>query len=70
MRDKDQVVTGHPPHTHLFCWFLFCVLPLLSVSPVLTVRPASRRFLGVPFWAPRVFAILLELMGLELARPF
>ena len=27
-------------------------------------------FLGVPFWAPRVFGILLELTGLELARPF
>ena len=27
-------------------------------------------FLGAPFWAPRVFGILLELMGLELARPF
>ena len=24
----------------------------------------------MPFWAPRVFGILLELMGLELARPF
>ena len=35
-----------PPHTHLSCWFLFliCVPPLLSVSPVLAVRPASRRF--------------------------
>ena len=41
----------------------------MSVSPVLAVRPASLRgFLGVPFWAPRVFEILLELMGLELVR--
>ena len=35
-----------PPHTHLSCLFLFlfCVPPLLSVSPVLAMRPASRRF--------------------------
>ena len=46
-----------PLHTHLFCWFLvFCVPPLLSVSPVLAVRPASWWFsrgaiLGpVRFW--------------------
>ena len=50
--------------------FSFCVLPLLSVSPVLAVRSASCWFFGVPFWALRVFGILLELMGLELARPF
>ena len=58
-----------PPHTHLFSGsFSFCVPPLLSVPPVLAVRPASRRFSGVPFWAPRGFGILLELMGLELVR--
>ena len=34
------------------------------------MRPVSWRLFGVPFWAPRVFGILLELMGLELARPF
>ena len=50
--------------------FSFCVPPLLSVSPVLAVRPASWWFFGVPFWAPGVFGILLELTGLELARPF
>ena len=41
----------------MFRPFWPCVL-LLGVS------------LGVPFWAPRVFGILLELTGLELARPF
>ena len=39
----------------MFRPFWPCV-PLLGVS------------LGVPFWAPRVFGILLELMGLELVR--
>ena len=49
-----------PPRTHLFFWFFsFCVPPLLSVPPVLAVRPASWRFAGVPFWAPGVFGILL-----------
>ena len=71
-RDKDQVVTGHPlTRTCFAVSFSFCVPPLLSVSPVLAVRPASWWFFGVPFWAPRVFGILLELMGLELVRsPF
>ena len=45
LRDKDQVVTGHPSHALVFLVsFLVCVPPLLSVSPVLAVRPASRRF--------------------------
>ena len=71
-RDADQVVTGHPRTRTCFAGsFLFCVPPLLSVSPVLAVRPASWWFFGVPFWAPRVFGILLELMGLSLlTRPF
>ena len=70
-RDKAQVVTGHP-HTHLFSSvfvLLFCPAALVY-RPFLAVRPASWCFLGVPFWAPRVFGILLELTGLELARPF
>ena len=56
-----------PPHTHLFCLFLFsfCVRRVCSL-PVLAVRPASWRFFGVPFWAPCVFGILLELV----LRPF
>ena len=68
-REKDQVVTGHP-HTHLCLLFLFFCPAAFGVSPVLAVRPASWRFFGVPFWAPRVFGILLEHTGLELARPF
>ena len=59
------------PHTHLGCFFLFFFCPAALVcSPFLAVRPASWRFFGVPFWAPRIFGILLELTGLELARPF
>ena len=42
LRDKDQVVTGHPFTRTCFAGsFSFCVPPLLSVSPVLAVRPAS-----------------------------
>ena len=64
LRDKDQVVAGHP-HTHLFCCSgsRFCPAALVFL-PLLGV------FFGLPFWAPPVFGILLELMGLELARPF
>ena len=58
-REKDQVVTG-PPHTRLCLLSFFCCSAALVVSPVLAVRPASWRFFGVPFWAPRVFGILLE----------
>ena len=61
LRDTDQVVTGHP-HTRFFaCSFsLFACFALFGRASCL----------GVPFWAPRVFGILLELTGLELARPF
>ena len=57
---------------HALVWsFFFSFCPAAFVlSPFLAVRPASWCFLGVPFWAPRVFWILLELTGLELARPF
>ena len=59
-RDKVQVVTGHPRTRTCFSGsFSFCVPPLLSVPPVLAVRPASWRFAGVPFWAPGGFGILL-----------
>ena len=54
------------------CWFFFFLCPAAFVCFARFGR-ASRFlafFLGVPFWAPRVFVILLELMGLELARPF
>ena len=70
-RDIAQVVTGHP-HTHLFCFscsLLFC--PAALVPPILAVRPASWRFFSGCHSGPRVFfGILLELTGLELARPF
>ena len=62
------------PHTHLGCFFLFLFFcpAALVCSPVLAVRPASWRFFGVPFWAPHVFGILLELTGARspLLRPF
>ena len=61
-----------PPHAPvLFVLVLFCFVP-----PRFLFRPfwpcvlLLGVFLGVPFWAPRVFGILLELMGLEVARPF
>ena len=69
-RERSGSNRAHP-HTHLGCFFLFLFCPAAFVcSPFLAVRPASWRFFGVPFWAPRVFGILLELTGLELARPF
>ena len=74
LRDTDQVVTGHPRTRACFAVLL---VPFLFVSRrVCLFRPfwpcvlLLGVFLGVPFWAPRVFGILLELMGLELARPF
>ena len=70
LRDKDQVVTGHP-HTHWLGFSLLFFCPAAFVlSPFLAVRPASWCFLGAPFRALRGFWILLELTGLELARPF
>ena len=77
LRETVQVVTGHPLTRTCFAvpFCLFCVPPLLSVSPVLAVRPASWWFFGVPFWAPRVFGIFLEpsevfFLGREAARVF
>ena len=60
-----------PPHAP-FCLFLFSfyVPPRLLFRPFWPCVPLLGVFLGVPFWAPRVFGILLELTGLELARPF
>ena len=61
-----------PPHALVL---LFLVLFVLS-RRILLFRPfwpcvlLLGVFFGVPFWAPRVFGILLELTGLELARPF
>ena len=71
-RDIAQVVTGHP-HTHLFCFFLFflcCPAAFVLFRPFWPCVPLLGVFFGVPFWAPCVFGILLELTGLELARPF
>ena len=56
-----------PPHA------LVLFVPVLFLSRrawFSAVHPASWCFFGVPFWAPRVFGILLELTGLDLARPF
>ena len=65
------MVTGHL-HTLLFCLplFSFCVPPRFFFRPFWPCVPILGVFFGVPFWAPRVFGILLELTGLELARPF
>ena len=71
LRDTDQVVTGHP-HTHLFgfSFSLFVSRPRFLFRPFWPCVLLLGVSLGVPFWAPRVFGLLLELMGLELARPF
>ena len=62
LREKAQVVTGHTPTRTwvAFSCSFFCPAALVC-SPFLAVRPASWRFFGVPFWAPRVFGILLVL---------
>ena len=58
-----------PPHA--LALVFFCFYPtVFGLSPFLAVRRVSWRFLGVPFCAPRVFGILLELAGLKSARPF
>ena len=49
---------------------LFFVPPRLLFRPFWPCVPLLGVFFGVPFWAPRVFGILLELTGFELARPF
>ena len=62
--------------TPLHAPVLFVPVLFFFVPPRLVCRPfwpcvlLLGVFLGVPFWAPRVFGILLELTGLELARPF
>ena len=49
-----------PPHALVCCsCFFFC--PAVGLSSILAVCLASWRFLGVPFWAPCVFRILLVL---------
>ena len=56
LREKAQVVTGHTPTRTWVAFSCSCFCPAALVcSPFLAVRPASWRFLGVPFWAPRVF---------------
>ena len=70
-RDTDQVVTGRRTRTCFAGPFsLFCVPPRLLFRPFWPCVPLLGVFLGVPFWAPRAFGILLELTGLELACPF
>ena len=60
-----------PPHALVlvFSFSPFCPAAV-GLSPFLAVRPVSWRFFGVPFWAPRVFGILLQPTGLELAHTF
>ena len=67
-RDTDQV-PGHP-HTARFWSVFFFVPPRAVCRPFWPCALSLCVSLGVPFWAPRVFWILLELTGLELARPF
>ena len=74
-RERSGSNRAHP-HTRfvLFVLVLFVVPAAFVRSPFLAVRPASWRFFGVPFWAPRVFGILLVLFcpfsGREAARVF
>ena len=58
LRDKAQVITGRTPRA--FCGlflFSFFVPAALVLSSILAVCPFFWRFVGVPFWAPRVCAI-------------
>ena len=68
LRDKAQVVTGHPLARACFACslFSFCVPPLLSVSPVLAVRPASWWVFSGCHSGPRAFLGF----SLDLLRPF
>ena len=70
LRHKDQVVTGHPlTRTCLAGFFSFFVSRRFCLfRPVWPCVLLLGVFLGVPFWAPRGFGILLELMGLEFVR--
>ena len=62
LREKAQVITGHTPtRTWVVFSCSFSCPAAFVCSPFLAVRPASWCFLGAPFWAPRVFGILLEL---------
>ena len=73
LRDIDQVVTGHPLHTHLLFWFFFFFVsrrfslfrPFWPCVPLLGVFPGCHS-------GPRaVLGFSLHLWGLSLlARPF
>ena len=75
-REKAQVVTGHTPtRTCVAFSCSFFVPPHLFVRPFWPCVLLLGVFLGVPFWAPRVFGILLVLFwgpfsGREAARVF
>ena len=69
----DQVVTGHPRTRACFAvpFLLFVSRRFCLFRPFWPRVPLLGGFVGVPFWAPCVFGILLVLMGLELVRsPF
>ena len=70
LRDKDQVVTGHPFTRTCFVvpLFFFVSRRFSLFRPFWPCVPLLGVFSGVPFWAPGGFGILLELMGLELVR--
>ena len=61
-RDSSGSHRAHP-HTHLvfFPFSCLCPPPLLSVHPFWPCVLFFWRFVGVPFWAPGVFGILLVL---------
>ena len=70
-RDRDQVVTGHPLARACFAGSFSFSRPAASVCFARFGRASC--FLVVfrgAILAPRVFGILLELTGLDLARVF
>ena len=72
LREKVQVVTGHPFTRACFVvpvpFFFFVSRRFSLFRPFWPCVPLLGVFSGVPFWAPGGFGILLELMGLELVR--
>ena len=62
---ENSGLTGHtPPRTVLVLFFSFLSPPHLVSHPFWPCVLSFSRFVGVPFWAPGVFWILLELTGL------
>ena len=60
LRDTDQVVTGHTPHWHLFGLVpfpFFCPRRMCVIAHFGRASLLFWCFLGVPFWALRVFGV-------------